>query len=330
MLASFPVQGYGQYSIVFSTLHIFISYWFIYQFQADARHTNQNKSVHEISFRFIKAALFFLAISTLGPWSLGPIMATGGSNIQLYYNAIYFYLHFQYNGWLSFAALGLLFWILEKNRVDLNQKHAQWIFRIFFWSCPLGFLLSILWIKPPSIIYYLAGLAALAQIVGLVLFLRLLFRHRKSVAGLFTGWGSILFSLSLVAFTLKIIMQLVSAVPLMADLAYSVRNFIIGYLHLVLIGFISLFLFSFFIQQGRFNATRKSSRWGLGIFISGFFLSEILIFAQGLFFWLGWGMVPEYFRLLFLVSTLLPVGLFLFLLGQQEQTFVQKNKSSAA
>ncbi|MGV3589657.1 MAG: hypothetical protein ACO1OF_21805 [Adhaeribacter sp.] len=322
MLISFPIQGYGLYSIIFSTLHIFISYWFIYQFQADARQASQVNRRHVTSFQFIKAALIFLALSTLGPWSLGPIMATGGSGSQLYYNAIYFYLHFQYNGWLSFAALGLLFWLFEKHHLNINLRQGQQIFHLFFWSCCLGYLLSVLWIKPPAVVYYLAGLAAVAQGLGVLIFLQLLYRQRQHIAKLFTGWSSILFSLAMVAFVLKIMMQLASAVPFMADLAYTVRNFIIGYLHLVLIGFISFFLFAFFIQQKAFNTTRPSSRWGLSIFITGFFLSEILLFLQGLFFWANWGMLPAYFQVLFGVSTLLPIGLILFLIGQRQKPLV--------
>jgi hypothetical protein len=323
MLLSFPVQGYAPVSITFSTAHILISYWFIYQFLADARQVRLIASDHQASFRFIKAALFFLAFSSLGPWSLGPVMAGGGSGSQLYYNAIYFYLHFQYNGWLSFAALGLLFWLLENNPIPFSRPQALTVFRLFFGSCLLGFLLSVLWIKPPAIVYYLAGGAALVQAAGLFLLLRLLYRHRADLSGLFRGWSRLLFSLSLAALLLKVVMQLASAIPFMADLAFSIRNFIIGYLHLVLIGFISFFLFAYFIRRGQLNASRRRSRWGLGLFICGFFLSEGLLFLQGLFFWTGWGLLPDYFRLLFWVSTLMPAGLICLLAGQREKRRAQ-------
>jgi hypothetical protein len=246
-------------------------------------------------------------------------MAGGGSGSQLYYNAIYFYLHFQYNGWLSFAALGLLFWLLENNAIPFSRPQALTVSRLFFGSCLLGFLLSVLWIKPPAIVYYLAGGAALVQAAGLFLLLRLLYRHRADLSGLFRGWSRFLFSLSLAALLLKVVMQLASAIPFMADLAFSIRNFIIGYLHLVLIGFISFFLFAYFIRQGQLNA----SRWGLGLFILGFFLSEGLLFLQGLFFWTGWGLIPDYFRLLFWVSTLMPAGLLWLLAGQREKRRAQ-------
>lgn len=319
MLLSFPVQGYALFSIIFSTLHILICYWFIYRFLADARQAGLAKSGHALSFRFIKAALFFLAFSTLGPWSLGPVMATGHSGSHLYYNAIYFYLHFQYNGWLSFAVFGLLFWLLERYGIPFSQHQALLLFRLFFWSCLLGFLLSILWTKPPAFIFYLAGVAALVQGIGLLLLLSLLYKQRLALAALISNrWSRLLFFLSTAAVILKITMQLTTALPYMASLAYTIRNFIIGYLHLVLIGFVSFFLLAYFIQQGHLNTKRRSSQWGLGIFIIGFFLSEGLLFLQGLFFWLEWGALPEYFRLLFWSSALLPAGLLLFIVGQRK------------
>jgi hypothetical protein len=53
-------------------------------------------------------------------------------------------------------------------------------------------------------------------------------------------------------------------------------------------------------------------------------LSFLVIALLGLFFWVGWGMIPDYFRLLFWVSTLLPAGLILLLAGQREKRPVQE------
>ncbi|MGV3503584.1 MAG: hypothetical protein ACO1O1_07740 [Adhaeribacter sp.] len=319
MLGSFPVQGYGLYSIAFSTAHLLLSYWFIYRFLADVRRVGEVRQQHPPSFRFVQAALFFLALSSLGPWSLGPVMASGGSGSPLYFNAIYFYLHFQYNGWFSFAALGLLFRVLEGQALPFSRARAKIIFHLFFWSCLPAFLLSVLWIKPPAAVYYLAGAAALGQVLATALLLHLLLRHRKSLLALFTGWSRLLAGFSLLALVLKTGMQLATALPYMADLAYSVRNFIIGYLHLVLIGFISFFLLAYFIRQGDLDASRKTSRWGLGIFLAGFLLTEGLLFLQGFLFWQNLGLLPAYFQVLFWLSTLLPLGIILFLLGQRRR-----------
>jgi cbb3-type cytochrome oxidase subunit 1 len=57
MFLSFPMQGYVSVSIPFSTLHIILSYIFIYHFLKDLPSHPQ----HIYSQRFVKTALFFLA-----------------------------------------------------------------------------------------------------------------------------------------------------------------------------------------------------------------------------------------------------------------------------
>ncbi|WP_025605756.1 hypothetical protein [Pontibacter actiniarum] len=246
MLLSFPVQGYGPVSIFFSTAHILMSYWFTYQFLKDGKAAQLGQGKHQQSYAFVKAALFFLVLSSLGPWAMGPIMATGQSGSELYFNAIYFYLHFQYNGWFTFAVLGLLFWLLEQYKVNFSVKYGRLFFRLMFWSCLPAYLLSVLWIKPAAVVYAVGGAAALAQVVALVVLLLLVNSISKQVLALFSNWSRFILVLAGMAFTAKILMQLTTGIPYMADLAYRLRFFIIGYLHLVLIGFVSMFLFAFF------------------------------------------------------------------------------------
>ncbi len=316
MLLSFPVQGYGAVSITFSTAHILLSYWFILRFLKDAKAFKVGRGNHSLSFRFIKAALVFLALSSLGPWAMGPIMTTEHSGTQLYYNAIYFYLHFLYNGWFTFAVLGLLFWLLEKYKVSFNQNYSLLFFRLMFWACLPAYLLSVLWIKPDAIVYIVAGVAASVQLLALGLLAWLLWPVRKQIYSLFSGWGQVLFILAALIFILKTLMQFSTAFPYMADLAYNIRHFIIGYLHLVLIGFVSFFVLAFFTQLGWVSFKQSISRWGMGLFILAFIGSETILFGQGLFYWLGLGIIPNYNELLFGVSILLPVGILLFFIAQ--------------
>ncbi|MBC5774727.1 hypothetical protein H8S95_11690 [Pontibacter sp. KCTC 32443] len=316
MLLSFPVQGYGAVSITFSTVHILFTYWFIYRFLKDAKTAKVSVGTYSLSFRFVKAALFFLALSSLGPWSMGPVMATGNSFTELYYNAIYFYLHFLYNGWLTFAVLGLLFWLLEKYKISFNVKYSLLFFRLMFWACLPAYLLSVLWIKPDAIVYFLGGVAALTQVISLAILVFILWPIRKQLLGLFGNWARAILILAATAFILKTLMQFTTTFPYMANLAYQLRNFIIGYLHLVLIGFVSFFILAFFVQQGWLSFKTALSRWGIGLFILGFFSSEALLFLQGIFYWAGLGAMPHYNELLFGVSILLPFGLILFFISQ--------------
>lgn len=316
MLLSFPVQGYGAVSITFSTLHILFSYWFAYSFLKDAKAAGIVAGEHRISFRFIKAALFFLVLSSLGPWAMGPVMATGNSFTELYYNAIYFYLHFLYNGWFIFAVLGLLFWLLEKYKISFDRSYSLWFFRLMFWACLPAYLLSVLWIKPAAIVYVVAGVAAIVQVAALVILSAIVWPKRTQIYSLFKSWAKPIVVLAAIAFVLKILMQFATAFPYMADLAYNLRNFIVGYLHLVLIGFVSFFMLAFMAQRGWLNYSSKLSRWGMGIFVLGFISSEALLFLQGVFYWADLGMIPNYNTLLFMVSVFLPAGVLLFFIAQ--------------
>src|SRR5690606_33435275 len=94
MLVTFPIQGYALFSIIFSTLFLFASYWFTWF----AFKFVPNNFKKRFSWKLIKASLWYLVLSSIGPWAVGVVMATLGSESIWYKNAIYFYLHFQYNG----------------------------------------------------------------------------------------------------------------------------------------------------------------------------------------------------------------------------------------
>jgi hypothetical protein len=328
MLISFPIQGYALFSITFSTFHILFSYAFIYRFLKDSNRSDLVKTQHRFSFKFIKAALFFLALSTLGPWAMGPIMATGNSFTHLYYNAIYFYLHFQYNGWFSFAVLGLFFWLLEHYQISFNRQLATAFFRLFFWACFSAYFLSVLWTKPDSWVYIIAGVSASMQFFALVLFVSISITFWSQLSAKINTWSRGLFLLSFTAFVLKILMQAISGIPYFAELTYKLRHFIIGYLHLVLIGFVSLFLFGWFIQMGWLTLKNKLAKVGLSVFLLAFILTEALLFLQGIFYWAKLGEIRLYNELMFGLSAGLPVGLGIFLLNVTFQKKLNQKLSS--
>ncbi|WP_192822846.1 hypothetical protein [Rufibacter sp. LB8] len=316
MLVSFAWQGYAAISITFSTAHILLSYYFVYQFLKDTRQARVAHGKHRLSFLFVKAALFFLVLSSLGPWAMGPIMATGQTGSRLYFNAIYFYLHFQYNGWFTFAALGLLVWLLETYQIMLPAKQLRLVFWLLFWACLPAYVLSVLWVKPAAVYYGIAGAAALVQLMAAGKLLLLLHQNSKQILALFGPWAKALLLFSGLAFCLKVFLQFCSAFPYVAELAYRTRLFIIGYLHLVLIGFLSTLVLAFFWKLGWLNFRSWMSRCGMGLFLAAFLVTEVVMLLQGTFFWQGLGALPQYHSLMFWFSTLLPLGVFLFFLGQ--------------
>ena len=101
MLISFIMQGYGAISITFSTLSIFVSYLFAYVFFKDCKQLETSS----IATKWFKAALFFNVISSLGTFALAYMMVTKNIHQNEYLASIYYYLHFQDNGWFFFACV---------------------------------------------------------------------------------------------------------------------------------------------------------------------------------------------------------------------------------
>ena len=102
----------------------------------------------------------------------------------------------------------------------------------------------------------------------------------------------------------KILMQSLSAIPFFADLAFNNLDFVIGYLHWVFLGFVSLALFAFLNWLNLIRIPKNA----FYLYLSGFLISEALIFYKGLVPWLGLPFFGNYFLLLVLVSALMPIA----------------------
>lgn len=309
MLCSFPFQGYGLISISFSTLHILTYYWFASKFLKDIK---QNYFISPIVRNFIRAAFLFMIISSLGPFALGPIMAKTGQGSDLYYNAIYFYLHFQYNGWFTFSIFALLFQLLEIKQITYNKKYAKLFLIFLFIACIPAYFLSVLWTQPSLLFYLIAFASAVLQLIALIYFIILVWKLKQTIKNLFFNWSKFLALLILFSFSLKIILQLFSAFPYFADLAYKLRDFIIAYLHLVLISFISLSLMLYFIEQ-KYLKLNGFSKLGLSLLLLGFFVIELVLLTQGLLYWFHFGLLPYYSYLLIGASLTILIAAFLIL-----------------
>jgi len=299
MLFSFPIVGYAAVSVIFSTLHIVLSYIWVVSIW------KRTKTIGGIAGEFVRWALFYLLISTIGPFSLGPIIATGGAGSNLYFMAIYFYLHFLYNGAFIFCLLGMFFWFLREKGFLIDSVKARRMLQLLNIQCVSGIMLSALWTQPHPLVYVIGAFAGVVQIVALILLVAIVNPVWKTFLEKISRPAAFLIKLSFFGLVLKIVLQAISALPVVADLAYDVRNYTIGYLHLVFLGVITPFLFAWFdIQQLQ---SRKSAlkNWGLAFFLIGVVSSEFVIVTQAM-----WG-GGYYFKLLFAASLLLLIGIVL-------------------
>lgn len=305
MLFTFPIQGYAAASISFTTFHVFLTWWFTGKFWRD---TLKTKPEHKLSLTFVRWSLFFMVLSSIGPFGLGVIMAKGLSDTPLANLAIYFYLHFQYDGWFSFAVFGMFLWLLENNNISLPLKSGKIFLLLMVVACIPAYALSTLWTQPAPWVYIVAFIAGFLQIIAAVylfLFLKAVAARLRNTLGKNVKK---LLLFALIAFYIKIVLQFLSAFPVIADLAYGVRNFTIGFLHIVFLGFVTVFLIGWLAQLKLVNLNNKVAQKGVWLFLSGFILSELLIFLQPLLFMKGI-MIPHYFELLCWISLLMPFGI---------------------
>jgi hypothetical protein len=266
MLISFPLQGYGAFSITFSSLHTIAAFVFIVLF------FRSTKGVASLPLTMARIALIFFALSSFGPFLLGYLKANGLEHSNMYRFSIYFYLHFQYNGFFFFSVLSLFIKLME-NEMPVNSLRAVKIGSyIFVFACVPAYVLSILW-SQPSIIFNIIGLiSALAQLIGCLF----LFRALRSFFSMsrFNGQEKLLFMFSFAALGLKFVLQLISAFPAAALFANEFRAIVIAYLHVVLVGFISLFLIAWLMQKRQIES---NSPRAVGLIVTGFIGSEIFL-----------------------------------------------------
>ena len=67
--------------------------------------------------------------------------------------------------------------------------------------------------------------------------------------GKVVGWSNVFLNLSLTALAVKMLLELGSAIPALEPLVFSTRSIVIGYLHLVLLGFVSCMILALAIHM---------------------------------------------------------------------------------
>jgi hypothetical protein len=305
MLLSFPFQGYALFSIIFSTLFLLASYWFTWFFIK-----NVPKSIKGTNaYRCLKVALWFMVGSSVGPWAMGPIITLLGPESIWYRLAIYFYLHFQYNGWMVFALIGLFIYFLEQHRISMSPN----TFKVIFWSLVVGIILSsflsALWTGPGLVFYLLGGTGAILQLIGLLVLIRFCYVNRSKLKSVLTTLQYGVLVLVAVLLLSKMILQLLSSLPYFANLAATILDFTIGYLHWTFLGVISMGIFFFLEYFGLIKLTKSSNF----IYLMGFAFTEVLIFYKGMAAWLRWPLVDGYLKYLAMGSVLIPLAILLIL-----------------
>jgi hypothetical protein len=302
MLVAFAIQGYGMFSIFFSSMSIIVAFSFAYYFFKDLKKTPTLPS--KIWF---EAALFFNILSAFGTLALSVMMATKNLEQHSYLAAVYWYLHFQYNGWFLFACMGLFVSYVHQLFPEfVPSKNIFWLFTA---SCVPAYGLSILWLNLPIWIYCIIVLAAFAQMLGWLNMVWVL-KKVSFLKNLSTNrYSNLLFSLIAIAVTIKFGLQLGSTIPSVSKLAFGFRPIVIAYLHLVLLAITTVFLLTYLYAEKllRFN---RVAIVGLIVFVVGVYANELALAVQGVTS-ISYTVVPHIDIVLFGISLFIFLGLLL-------------------
>ncbi len=320
MLFTFPIRGYASISTAFATLYIWTTYWFAFRLYKDTKNHENT-----LSLKFLKAALLFLVLSSLGPYIMGGLMASGYQDDPRAMNAIYFYLHFQYNGWFIFGIFALFFKWMENRRIVFSQKRGILFYRTLFWSCFPAFLLSVLWGNPDTIFFIIAGLAGVFQLLALIPFYHILYSGFQAIKCTIKPEVRKIGVGLLVLLVLKYFLQFLEAIPAISIWTTTNRNLIIAYLHLVLLGVFTIFLLLYFLEEDLYfwNTNVKIGVW---LFIIGFILTEAFLFLQSGLTLFG-TFIPSFGIWMFYTTLLLPVGSFFLFVNQIRITKRKKRRN---
>ncbi|HEY8918908.1 MAG TPA: hypothetical protein VIM87_20835 [Chitinophaga sp.] len=293
MLFSFPFQGYAFVSIFFSTLSILVSYAFSWFFIKDLLKAQPRKPVIILAV----SSLVAMVLSSVGPFTLAYMMASHSVNSLLYRDAIYTYLHLQYNGFFTLGVFTLFVHHLGHSSAKVPERSLNRFVITLSVSVLPTLALSYLWHFPNAVIRAVAVAGCACLVVTLVSFIAMM-RSAKEALRTVSPFAKKIGALSMIAFALKTAVQIFIVFPAIGEMVFSNRPVIIGYLHLVMLGFVTLYLFAYLLHSGYFKTSRGLSVPGIIIFTGAVIANEIILAMQAfstlfmlnsiLYLWLLW------------------------------------------
>ena len=303
MLFSFILWGYHPISITFSTGSILISYLFTFFFLRDSK----SVSLQSGASRWFRAALIFNVLASIGTFVLAYLMVNKLVTQNLYLASVYFYLHFMYNGWFFFACIGLLIVMIQKQ--NITSPLPSYVFWMFTLSCFPAYVLSALWIPLPNWVYYIVVVSALVQLSAWMITLNKLRVIYTLIQTRLTAFFRLVIWVLSIAMSIKFLLQTASVIPSVAKLAFGFRPIIIAYLHLVLLGIVSVFLIGIIHEEDTHEMAQSSSRvFGKYVLLCGIYATEFILGIQGIASF-AYIRIPFVNEFLFILATIMFIGI---------------------
>ena len=300
MLFSFPFGGYFLYSIIFSSLFIICTYWFSIFFLKRSKKYNFirfsiSKSVDvendkPLSLRFVHWGIYFLILSSIGIWLLPVAIVKAGKGSDWYNSALYFFLHFQYNGWFLAVLFGLLVGEIEHKSL-LNSKRLKGALYNFVIGTIGSVTLSWVGFFNEPILYIIGNISGFLLLASIFELYRAYMQLEKP---------AFLMQMFLLLCMLKTIFMFLGSFPWIAEVVLPNREFVISYLHFTFLGVIGFGVLHFLEK----NLHIHFPYWSLSLYTTAFVGSEILIAYKGIAILCELFVPDNYYLLLVIFSSL--------------------------
>lgn len=298
--------GYSVWSFAALILFQIPLFWILGQLLLQLKKT----VLPEYQKTVIRFGFFFQLLAQGGLLLLTYLMIFKGVSQPFFLGNLYFYLHFSYNGWFFFGIMAVMLALIKPEEKHVLRFHG--LLKVMGYLTLPAFLLSLLWLNRSDWLHWSAFIASAVQLFVYFYLLKLLASAIMKVE--LSRVTKILWTLSGIALSLKFIMQFFSNFEVFEQFAFSHRAIVIGYLHLVLLGFVTLFLIGFLLETGRW----KLHLPGVLVFTGGILLNEILLAIQGLLS-IKMQYIPSTNVYLFVVALVMLTGIGMMLYGQKYQ-----------
>ncbi|MAT53740.1 MAG: hypothetical protein CMN32_04620 [Saprospirales bacterium] len=283
MFPAFWLWGYKAPAIALLTLHSLLAWVLLVKIWRQASVPGKP------SGWFLKAAIFFFFLSSLGPFAIPFIQVFGDGSPVSVRLAVHFYLHFQYSGWFVFGFLAMLYRFLEIQGGMIPHRVAAIHLGIAgAATAPLYILTAPALNDSLNSVYqhlsWLIDSAPWWQLAAMLLFLFFAWRQwpGKQVS---TAWPGV-FALSVL--TIKVLLEWLVFLPPFSNFIDPGNHFlIITYLHLLFLGMATPAVWWMYGGFGWLPADRPAFGWWGSCFLTGFVITEGLLLAMGL----GWATV---------------------------------------
>ncbi|MDG4950438.1 hypothetical protein NLM59_05850 [Weeksellaceae bacterium KMM 9724] len=264
MFISFLYQSYGAISITFSTMFVLLAYILL------------KKLLNEIPKEgfdntFLRRGIIYFYFSTVGIWLLGPTSAILGKSHWLYDAGIQFFLHFQINGFLLYAALGLIF-----KQIPKEYHPKDWATHFLDTGLLLGTALIAFWVSNNLFFYLINLISIICLFIGFIPVIQSIRKFVKNSKPK-NAWILSCIMLGLVG---KLIGHLINLNYDFTEALRFNRELVIAYMHLILIGVVSLGLIWNALSLFSWKLD-KLFKVGIITFATGFYITEIILVLQG-------------------------------------------------